>query len=70
MRTLDVRAHDRRPKVPPPVAQAGRANAGVEREAGARAAAYSAIQLKRTMKKVDFLTKAIECTTPIPLNAR
>ena len=36
---LDVRAHDRRPKVPPPVAQAGRANAGVEREAGARAAA-------------------------------
>ena len=26
-------------QVPPPVAQAGRANAGVEREAGARAAA-------------------------------
>ena len=36
---LDVRAHDRRPKVPPPVAQAGRASAGVEREAGAQAAA-------------------------------
>jgi hypothetical protein len=38
---LDVRAHDRRPKLPPPVAQAGRASAGVrlEREAEARAAA-------------------------------
>ena len=36
---LDVRAHDRRPKVPPPVAQAGRASTGVEREAGAQAAA-------------------------------
>ena len=33
---LDVRAHDRRPKLPPPVAQAGRAGAGAEREAEAR----------------------------------
>ena len=33
---LDVRAHDRRPKLPPPVAQSGRAGAGVEREAEAR----------------------------------
>ena len=36
---LDVRAHDRRPKVPPPVAQAGRASTGVERETATRAAA-------------------------------
>ena len=38
---LDVRAHDWRPKLPPPVAQASRASAGVilEREAGAQAAA-------------------------------
>ena len=33
---LDVRARDRRPKLPPPVAQAGRAGAGAEREAEAR----------------------------------
>ena len=33
---LDVRARDRRPKLPPPVAQSGRADAGVEREAEAR----------------------------------
>ena len=33
---LDVRARDRRPKLPPPVAQSGRAGAGVEREAEAR----------------------------------
>ena len=38
---LDVRAHGRRPKLPPPVAQAGRAGTGVEREAEARAAAYA-----------------------------
>jgi hypothetical protein len=36
---LDVRAHDRRPKVPPPVAQTGRESTGVEREAEAQAAA-------------------------------
>jgi hypothetical protein len=35
---LDVRARDRRPKLPPPVAQSGRAGAGVEREAEARPA--------------------------------
>jgi hypothetical protein len=35
---LDVRAHDRRPKLPPPVAQTGRENTEVEREAEARAA--------------------------------
>ena len=29
---------------------------------------YSATELKHTMKKVDFLTKDIECTTPIPCN--
>jgi hypothetical protein len=33
---LDVRAHDRRPKLPPPVAQPGRAVTGVEREVEAR----------------------------------
>jgi hypothetical protein len=33
---LDVRARDRRPKLPPPVAQSGRAGAEVEREAEAR----------------------------------
>ena len=33
---LDVRARDRRPKLPPPVAQAGRAGAGAECEAEAR----------------------------------
>jgi hypothetical protein len=33
---LDVRARDRRPKLPPPVAQSCRAGAGVEREAEAR----------------------------------
>ena len=31
-----VRARDRRPKLPPPVAQSGRAGAGVEREVEAR----------------------------------
>ena len=36
---LDVRAHDRRPKLPPPVAQTGRESTGVEREAEAQAAA-------------------------------
>ena len=29
---------------------------------------YSATELKPTTKKVDFLTKDIECTTPIPCN--
>jgi len=36
---LDLRAHDQWRKVPLPVAQAGRASAGVGREAGAQAAA-------------------------------
>jgi hypothetical protein len=39
---LHVCAHDWRPKVPPPVAQARRTNAGVGREAGAQAAAQAA----------------------------
>ena len=33
----DVRAHDRRPKLPPPVAQAGRASVGAGREEEAHA---------------------------------
>jgi hypothetical protein len=41
-RVLDVRARDRRPKLPPPVAQSGRAGAGVEREAEARPVAKAA----------------------------
>ena len=30
--------------------------------------AYSATKLKPRTKKVDFLTKDIECTTPIPID--